>query len=81
VKALEEIGLSPLSETKPLTPELTDDASVVVTMGCMDECPNIPGKRIIEWDIEDPKGKGIQKYRAIRDELYLRIESLMSELT
>jgi arsenate reductase len=80
VKALEEIGLSPLSEPKPLTPELTSEASVVVTMGCMDECPYIPGKRIIEWDIEDPKDKGIEKYRAIRDELHGKIESLLAEL-
>jgi arsenate reductase len=48
VKALEEIGLRPQSEPKPLTPELTGEASIVVTMGCIDECPHIPGKRIIE---------------------------------
>ena len=80
VKALKEIGLNPLSEPKPLTPELAKDASVVVTMGCMDECPYVPGKRIIEWDIEDPKGKGIEKYRAIRDELHRRIEKLLGDL-
>ena len=65
VEALNEIGLSPNSKAKPLTPELANEASLVVTMGCIDDCPHVPGKRTIDWEIEDPKGKGIEKYRAV----------------
>lgn len=80
VRALEEIGLHPLSEPKLLTPELASQASVVVTMGCIDECPYIPGKRLIEWDIEDPKDKGIEKYRATRDEIHELVQGLIESL-
>ncbi|MFQ5909540.1 MAG: low molecular weight phosphatase family protein [Thermoplasmata archaeon] len=78
VEALREIGLTPNSRPKLLTPELASEASLVITMGCIDDCPYVPGKRMTDWEIEDPKGKGIEEYRAVRDELYARIRKLMS---
>ena len=55
-------------------------ADVVVTMGCGDECPFIPGKRYLDWDLEDPKGRPIEEVRATRDEIAERIEGLLKEL-
>ncbi|MFQ6128705.1 MAG: low molecular weight phosphatase family protein [Thermoplasmata archaeon] len=78
VKALKEIGLNPNSRPKLLTAELASKASLVITMGCIDDCPYVPGKSMIEWEIEDPKGMGIEEYRAVRDELHDRIKSLLS---
>ena len=55
-------------------------ADVVVTMGCGDECPYYPGKRYVDWDLEDPSGKGIEEVRRIRDEIERRVRNLMEEL-
>ena len=55
-------------------------ADVVVTMGCGDACPYIPGKRYIDWELDDPAGKGLAETRAIRDEIAARIEQLLTEL-
>ena len=55
-------------------------ADVVVTMGCGDECPYIPGRRYLDWEIEDPKGRPIEEVRATRDEIGRRITQLLSEL-
>lgn len=55
-------------------------ADVVVTMGCGDECPYYPGKRYVDWELEDPSGKGIEKVRQIRDEIEHRVRHLMDEL-
>jgi arsenate reductase len=55
-------------------------ADVVVTMGCGDACPYIPGKRYVDWDLEDPAGKSIEETRRIRDEIDRRVESLVDEL-
>ena len=60
-----------------LTRELAERADVVVTMGCGDECPYIPGKRYVDWDLPDPSGKDVDEVRAIRDE----IERLVAELS
>ncbi len=55
-------------------------ADVVVTMGCGDECPYYPGKRYVDWELEDPSGKGLEKVRPIRDEIERRVRGLMEEL-
>ena len=55
-------------------------ADVIVTMGCGDECPVIPGKRYVDWELDDPSGQSIEKVRAIRDEIESRVRSLLDEL-
>jgi arsenate reductase (thioredoxin) len=65
---------------KLLTRELAERADVVVTMGCGDACPYIPGKRYLDWEIEDPKGQSINTVRATRDEIARRIDTLLAEL-
>ena len=63
-----------------LTTEAAERADVVVTMGCGDECPYIPGKRYIDWDLTDPKGLPTDEVRAIRDDIAARVEALVQEL-
>jgi arsenate reductase (thioredoxin) len=82
VQAMQELGID-LSARRPqlLTRELSEQADVVVTMGCGDECPYIPGKRYIEWDLPDPKGRPLDEVRAIRDDIARRIDSLLADET
>jgi len=63
-----------------LTTELAEWADVVVTMGCGDSCPYIPGKRYIDWDLADPKGRPIEEVRATRDDIKQRVHQLVGEL-
>lgn len=63
-----------------LTRELAEQADVVVTMGCGDECPLIPGKRYIDWELPDPSGRPIDAVRAIRDQIAERVARLLAEL-
>jgi protein-tyrosine-phosphatase len=81
VEVMRELGID-LSSRKPqkLTHEAAERADVVVTMGCGDECPYIPGKRYIDWDLEDPKGLPIDEVRAIRDDIDRRVAALVGEL-
>ena len=81
VAAMRELGID-LSSKRPqrLTGELADEADVVVTMGCGDTCPYIPGKRYIDWELEDPKDLPIDRVRAIRDDIAMRVEELLTEL-
>jgi protein-tyrosine-phosphatase len=81
VEVMDELGID-LSARKPqkLTTELARQADVVVTMGCGDECPYIPGKRYVDWDLEDPKGHPVEEVRATRDEIASRVEQLVAEL-
>jgi protein-tyrosine-phosphatase len=65
---------------QPLTRELAQQADVVVTMGCGDQCPYIPGKRYIDWNLADPKGRPAQEVRAIRDDIRRRVNELIGEL-
>ncbi len=65
---------------KRLTTELAESADVVVTMGCGDECPYIPGKRYIDWDLEDPQGGPIEQVRTTRDDIARRVAGLVSYL-
>ena len=63
-----------------LTRELAEPADVVVTMGCGDECPYLPGKRYLDWELQDPKGRSVDEVRAIRDEIAARVAALVDEL-
>ena len=80
-EAMRELGIE-LAERVPrrLTDELARAADVVVTMGCGDECPYIPGKRYLDWDLRDPKGLPPDEVRAIRDEIGRRVRDLVAEL-
>jgi protein-tyrosine-phosphatase len=81
VEVMRELGID-LVDRKPrlLTRELAEKADVVVTMGCGDECPYIPGKRYEDWDLPDPKGRPLAEVRATRDEIARRVASLAGEL-
>jgi protein-tyrosine-phosphatase len=81
VEVMRELDID-LSQRVPrgLTTELAQEADVVVTMGCGDECPYIPGKRYIDWDLEDPKGRPLAEVRATRDDIGRRVEQLVREL-
>jgi arsenate reductase (thioredoxin) len=81
VEVMEELGID-LSERVPkkLTTEMAEWADVVVTMGCGDECPYIPGKRYIDWDLPDPKGLPIDEVRAIRDDIAQRVTQLADSI-
>jgi protein-tyrosine-phosphatase len=65
---------------QPLTRELAEQADVVVTMGCGDACPYIPGKRYLDWELDDPKGRPLAEVRATREEIASRIRDLIDEL-
>ena len=81
VEVMKEVGID-LSAAKPqkLTPELAQTADLLVTMGCGDQCPYVPGLRVEDWPLEDPKGKPIERVREIRDEIKVRVESLLQEM-
>ena len=81
VDVMSELGID-LSSRRPqrLSRELAEQADVVVTMGCGDSCPYIPGKRYIDWDLPDPKAQPIDAVRRIRDDIAGRIDGLISEL-
>lgn len=81
LEVMAELGID-LSDRKPqlLTRELAEQADVVVTMGCGDECPFIPGKRYVDWDLPDPKGRPIDEVRRTRDDIARRAVQLVSDL-
>lgn len=81
VAAMAEKGIDISDEIpQPWADEIVRAADVVVTMGCGDACPVFPGKRYIDWEIEDPSGKTVEEVRPIRDELERRVRDLMAEL-
>ena len=71
---------SPIACRKLLTDELARWADVVVTMGCGDACPYVPGVRYLDWDLPDPKGRPLEDVRATRDEIGRRVEELLATL-
>lgn len=81
VEAMRDLDID-LSRRRPqlLTGELAEQADLIVTMGCGDACPYIPGKRYLDWDLPDPKGRPISEVRATRDEIARRVDSLIEEL-
>jgi arsenate reductase len=79
--AMAELGMDVSGRVpQKLTDELAQRADVVVTMGCGDECPYIPGKRYLDWDLPDPKGRPLEEVRATRDEIARRVDGLVAEL-
>jgi arsenate reductase (thioredoxin) len=82
VDVMRELGLDLSARTpRRLTRELAEQADVVVTMGCGDECPYIPGKRYLDWDLPDPKGRPIEEVRATRDDIAERVQALIEDLS
>ncbi len=81
VEAMAEVGID-ISDQRPtvLTTDAVEASDVVITMGCGDACPVFPGKRYLDWQLEDPAGKGVESVRPIRDEIERRVRTLISEL-
>jgi len=78
VTAMAEVGVDlAQAPTSRLTPELAQRATLLITMGCGDECPVIPGLKRDDWALEDPKGKPLGRVREIRDEIRERVEQLL----
>ena len=81
VAAMAEVGIDITPEfPKPCSDEIVHASDVVVTMGCGDACPLLPGKRYEDWPLDDPAGLGVESVRAIRDEIRARVERLMTSL-
>ncbi|MFB4269172.1 arsenate reductase ArsC [Nonomuraea sp. GTA35] len=81
IEAMRERGIDILGEfPKPWTAEIVQAADVVVTMGCGDACPIYPGKRYLDWELDDPAGKTLEQIRPIRDEIEHRVRALLDEL-
>jgi arsenate reductase len=81
IEVMNELGFN-LAGLVPqrLTDELAESADVIVTMGCGDSCPYIPGKRYLDWELDDPKGQPIESVRRTCDEIAERVASLIEEL-
>jgi arsenate reductase len=81
VEVMSELGID-LSTRVPqaLSEEDAGWADVVVTMGCGDQCPYVPGRRYLDWDLPDPKGRPLEEVRRIREEIERRVRELMREL-
>ncbi len=81
IAALDEIGVPLAGEfPKPLTDEVVRAADIVITMGCGDACPVYPGRRYLDWDLEDPIGQPMSRVRAIRDDIERRVRDLLTTL-
>jgi arsenate reductase len=81
VVVMREVGID-IGDERPkrLSTELMEAADLVVTMGCGDACPYIPGKRYVDWDLPDPKGRPVDEVRATRDDISARVRELLTEL-
>jgi arsenate reductase len=80
-EAMKEVGIDIAAETpKVLTVEAVQASDVVITMGCGDTCPVFPGKKYLDWPLDDPAGRGVEVVRPIRDEIRARIEGLIAEI-
>ena len=78
ITAMREVGVDLAdASTMKLTPEVAQRAQFLVTMGCGDECPYVPGAKRDDWPLEDPKGKPIERVREIRDEIRNRVQALI----
>ena len=81
VTAMRELGLDlSARRPQPLTRKLAESADVVVTMGCGDACPYVPGKRYLDWELSDPAGRPLEETRQTREDIANRVEALISEL-
>ena len=81
VSVMREVGVD-LSSRRPqrLTEDLARGADLLITMGCGDTCPYVPGKRYEDWELEDPAGQGLDAVRPIRDEIERRVRTLLASL-
>jgi protein-tyrosine-phosphatase len=81
VQVMNELGID-ISQYQPqkFTDDLLSKVDVVVTMGCGDTCPFIPGKTYLDWPLDDPKGKSVDEVRIIRDEIKSRVKDLLAQL-
>jgi arsenate reductase len=81
IEAMKEKGIDLFGQVpKVLTNEAVQDSDVVITMGCGDTCPFFPGKRYLDWPLEDPAGQGVAAIRPIRDQIEVLVRGLISEL-
>ncbi|MET9879582.1 arsenate reductase ArsC [Actinacidiphila glaucinigra] len=81
VEAMKEAGIDIAAEVpKVLTTEAVQSSDVVITMGCGDACPYFPGKRYLDWQLDDPAGQGVDAVRPIREEIEQRVKGLLTEL-
>ncbi|MFI1524997.1 arsenate reductase ArsC [Streptomyces griseus] len=81
VQAMAEVGIDISAETpRVLTTGAVQASDVVITMGCGDSCPVFPGKKYLDWALEDPAGRGIESVRPIRDQIERHVRSLLSDL-
>ena len=81
VEVMAELGLDLSQELpKPLDTDAVEAADVVITMGCGDACPVFPGKRYLDWQLDDPAGKSLDEVRTIRDTINRRVRELLAEL-
>ncbi|QCX73851.1 Arsenate-mycothiol transferase ArsC2 [Streptomyces sp. YIM 121038] len=81
IEAMAEAGIDLSTEVpKVLTSEAVQASDVVITMGCGDACPVVPGKRYVDWALADPAGQGVDAVRSIRDEIEARIRTLLADL-
>ncbi|MEV7239279.1 arsenate reductase ArsC [Streptomyces sp. NPDC051020] len=81
VEAMKEVGIDISAQTpKILTTEAVQSSDVVITMGCGDACPVFPGKRYLDWQLDDPAGQGIEAVRPIRDAVEQRVRGLLGKL-
>ncbi|HZI98569.1 MAG TPA: arsenate reductase ArsC [Actinomycetales bacterium] len=81
VEVMAETGIDISAELpKPLTDDAVRASDVVITMGCGDACPFYPGKRYLDWELDDPAGLGVDDVRVIRDEIGRRVRALLAEL-
>ena len=82
VNAMKEKGIDIFGQVpKVLTTEAVQESDVVITMGCGDACPYFPGKRYLDWKLDDPAGAGIEAIRPIRDEIEALVRALIEEIT
>ena len=82
VQVMAEVGVDLSKEyPKPLTTDAVEASDVVITMGCGDACPIFPGKRYLDWELDDPVGKTVEQIRPIRDEIDRRVQGLLAELS
>ncbi|WP_066952844.1 arsenate reductase ArsC [Streptomyces lushanensis] len=81
VEAMAEVGIDISAEVpKVLTVDAVKESDVCVTMGCGDTCPVFPGKRYLDWTLDDPAGQGVEAVRPIRDAIRKRVENLIAEI-
>ena len=82
VEAMKERGIDLFGQVpQVLTTEAVEESDVVITMGCGDSCPYFPGKRYLDWKLDDPAGAGIEAVRPIRDEIEVLVKALLGEMT